>query len=299
VKLGEHRVVAADGRVLATCEWGAATGLRAFNLHGTPGSRFGRAQDESIYERVGVRVITYDRPGYGASARARGRRVADAAADVTAIADALELDRFAVIGVSGGGPHALACAALLGERVLATAVIVPIGPARLMGRDAFLAGQAPDNVDEYSAAYAGEAALASYLEHRVADVHHDAVAAVPETGMSDSDHAVLEDQTIRDRFTEVLLEAVVQGAAGWIDDDLAFVGEWGFDPAAITSPVLLVGATGDTLAPDSHTRALAALMPAALVRFLDGGHLTPLLHLEDTWSRLAAAARDRLRYDTR
>ena len=113
----ERKVTARDGRALGVCEWGVADGAPVFSLHGTPGSRLARHHDPAVYERAGVRVITYDRPGYGVSERRLGRRVADVVEDVATIADALELDRFAVMGGSGGGPHALACGARLGEQV--------------------------------------------------------------------------------------------------------------------------------------------------------------------------------------
>lgn len=94
-----------DGRELAVCEWGDPAGAPVMELHGTPGSRLSRHHDEGAYRRAGVRAITYDRPGYGRSPRQPGRTVASAALDVAAVADALAIDTFAVVGWSGGGPH--------------------------------------------------------------------------------------------------------------------------------------------------------------------------------------------------
>jgi pimeloyl-ACP methyl ester carboxylesterase len=99
-------VTASDGRTLTFAEWGELDGFPVFLLHGTPGSRWLRHYDESAYTEVGARVITYDRPGYGGSDRDRGRRVVDCVADVATIADKLGVERFAVIGGSGGGPTA-------------------------------------------------------------------------------------------------------------------------------------------------------------------------------------------------
>ena len=113
MQYAQHTIRAGDGRSLGVCEWGMPTGAPVFSLHGTPGSRLGRHHDPTVYERANVRLVTYDRPGYGLSDRQPGRRIVDAVADVAAIADALELDRFAVMGGSGGAPHALACGALL------------------------------------------------------------------------------------------------------------------------------------------------------------------------------------------
>ncbi|HSC49445.1 MAG TPA: alpha/beta hydrolase, partial [Gaiellaceae bacterium] len=121
-------VRAADGRTLMVAQWGDPEGFPVFALHGTPGSRLGRHHDESAYVEVGARVITYDRPGYGGSDRRRGRRVLDCVSDVAAIADALEVERFAVTGGSGGGPHSLAVAARLPERVTRAACDVGVAP---------------------------------------------------------------------------------------------------------------------------------------------------------------------------
>src|SRR5262249_53418979 len=120
-KFGEKKQLAVE-----VC--GAPDGLSVFLMHGTPGSRSGPRPRSSLLYRLGIRLISYDRPGYGGSSRVPGRCVADAADDVRAIADALRLDRFAVIGRSGGGPHALACAARLDDRVIATAALVSIAP---------------------------------------------------------------------------------------------------------------------------------------------------------------------------
>ena len=109
-------VSASDGRTLKVAEWGDAGGFPVFWLHGSPGSRFSRHYDESEYSRAGARVITYDRPGYGGSDRDAGRRVVSCVGDIAAIADALDIERFAVMGGSGGGPHALAVAARLADR---------------------------------------------------------------------------------------------------------------------------------------------------------------------------------------
>ena len=157
---------ALDGRTLAFCEWGDPQGKPVFSLHGTPGSRLGRHPDEEVYRRAGVRAITYDRPGYGESTRRPGRRVADAAADVTTIADALELEHFAVMGGSGGAPHSLACGALLPGRVTACASIVGPAPYGEGGLpcEKWLEGMVEGNVREFGWALAGEDTLRPELE---------------------------------------------------------------------------------------------------------------------------------------
>jgi pimeloyl-ACP methyl ester carboxylesterase len=134
---GTQTVAAADGRSLTIAEWGDTDGFPVFFLHGTPGSRFVGQANASAYASVGARVITYDRPGYGSSDRFRGRRVVDSVADVSAIADSLGIDRFAVIGGSWGGPHSLAVAARLPERVTRAACRARAAPFDMPGFDWF------------------------------------------------------------------------------------------------------------------------------------------------------------------
>jgi pimeloyl-ACP methyl ester carboxylesterase len=149
----------ADGRTLTYAEWGDPEGFPVFTLHGTPGSRFARHYDESAYVDAGARVITYDRPGYGGSSRHRGRRIVDCVPDVEALADALGIERFAIIGGSGGGPHALAVAARLPERVTRVACAVGIVPFDTQDFDWF-EGMDPNNVKEFGWALEGEDVLA-------------------------------------------------------------------------------------------------------------------------------------------
>src|SRR4051794_8100368 len=126
--LTNHLLALPDGRSLCFAEWGDPAGFPVLTLHGTPGSRLNRHPDAEQYARAGARVITYDRPGYGGSTRRPGRSVVDCVEDVAALADHLGLDRFAVTGGSGGGPHALAVAARLGDRVVRCRCVVGVAP---------------------------------------------------------------------------------------------------------------------------------------------------------------------------
>jgi pimeloyl-ACP methyl ester carboxylesterase len=180
---GTQTVAAADGRTLEVAEWGDPQGSPVFLLHGTPGSRFGGQADASAFAEVGARVITYDRPGYGGSDRFRGRRVVDCVADVAAIADSLGIQRFAVTGGSSGGPHSLAVAARLPERVTRAACGAGVAPFDTPDFDWF-AGMDAKNIEEIGWGLEGEEVLARNLE-RVAAGMLERVADDPSKLISD------------------------------------------------------------------------------------------------------------------
>ena len=159
----EHRVQTSDGRTLAVAEWGDPNGVPVIMVHGTPGSRIGWSLDLTLDSRHGIRRLSFDRPGFGESTRRRGRRVVDVVSDVVAIADALGVDRFVIAGGSGGGPHALACAALLPDRVMRCACQVSPAPRDADGLD-WEAGRTEGNVMAYRAAREGEAAVRALCE---------------------------------------------------------------------------------------------------------------------------------------
>lgn len=155
--------MALDGRTLVYAEWGDLNGKPVVALHGTPGCRLGRHPDEDLVRSTGAHVVTYDRAGYGGSDRNAGRSVADCVGDIEAVADAAGFGRFAVTGGSGGGPHALAVAALLGERV--TRVIADVCPAPYdaLG-DEWTAGMDQENLKEFELALAGEEQLVPFIQ---------------------------------------------------------------------------------------------------------------------------------------
>jgi pimeloyl-ACP methyl ester carboxylesterase len=171
---------ARDGRTLTFAEWGDPAGFPVFSLHGTPGSRFRRHYDESVYSDVGARVITYNRPGYGESERHPGRRVVDCVDDVAALADTLGIEQFSVIGGSGGGPHALAVAARLPERVSRATCAVGIAPYDTVDFDWF-EGMDAFNVRLFGLAVEGEEVLVPELEREAAEIV-ERVAADPRQG---------------------------------------------------------------------------------------------------------------------
>ncbi len=274
----EHRIRTGDGRVLAVAEWGDPSGVPLVSIHGTPGGRISYWVDPTIYARHGLRRITYDRPGYGESTRLPGRRVVDAVADVIAIADALGVDRFAVTGGSGGGPHALACAALLPERVLRCLVsvsVAPYGPDGL-GRDAWLAGMTEGNVVEFEAALAGEDAMRQVAE-REAKTALDRLEAGRSDFLGDSyelselDRAQMAKHQAQ--IADHVRNALAPGVNGWVDDNIAFTKPWGFDVRPMRVPMRISYGRDDTLVPAAHGDWLAAHLRDATVIVLDAGHL--------------------------
>jgi pimeloyl-ACP methyl ester carboxylesterase len=275
-----NRVTAPDGRTLAFAVWGDPDGFPVVQLHGTPGCRLERWPDEELYRGLGVCLVTHDRAGYGRSDRRAGRRVADEADDVLALADHLGFERFGVTGGSGGGHHALACAALLADRVVRAACVV--GPAPLgtpgLEQDTWFAGQDPWNVKEFGWAMQGEATLRPELEKELAGMA-ERVAVDPSTilgdiDLSDTDRAELERPERMQIIRESITEQAATGVDGWVDDDLASVAPWGFDVSRITVPVLVRYGITDVLVPPAHGEWLAANVPNCVVKVDDdAGHL--------------------------
>jgi pimeloyl-ACP methyl ester carboxylesterase len=269
-------VSAADGRELAVHEAGASDGLPVIVHHGTPSS--GLLYEPWIEDAAasGIRLIGFDRAGYGDSSRLPARDVSSAAGDVEAIADALELERFATWGISGGGPHALACAALCGDRLTATASLAGVAPWGVEGLD-WLAGMGEANVEEFDHVLAGESALRPSVERDRADTLRaglEGLKSLLDSLLGDADRAVLSTG-IADWMVAAHAHGLRDSADGWIDDDLAFVASWGFEPSEIARPVLIVQGGDDRFVPRSHGEWLAAHVPGAEAWIDDAnGHLT-------------------------
>jgi pimeloyl-ACP methyl ester carboxylesterase len=240
-------------------------------MHGTPGSRVGPFPKARVLYELGVRLISFDRPGYGRSERLDSRRVADVVPDVEAIADELGLDQFAVIGRSGGGPHALACAALLSERVTRAGVLVSLAPWDAKGLDWF-EGMADSNVLAYTTAANDPEMLTARLVATAATIRADPSSHVTALGpeMPESDRRVLADIGIRKKLAENYAEALRGSPDGWIDDVLAFCAPWGFDLTAISVPVRLWHGEEDVFSPVAHTQWLAEQIPGALMEISPG-----------------------------
>ena len=249
-------------------------------LHGTPGCRLGRWPNEQVYGRLGVCVVTHDRAGYGRSSRLQGRRVVDDADDVRLIADELGFERFGVSGGSGGGPHALACAARLPGRVIRVTCVVgsaPYGPPGL-DHDAWFDGMDPENVRDFQLTFEGEDAVnanherlqAKYEAHAAAD---DTPNVLEEYDLSESDREYLARPETVQILNETIREHAVNGVYGWTDDLLALTGPWGFDVSEIIVPVLVRYGASDVLVPPAHGEWLAAHVPNCIVKIDDAGHI--------------------------
>ena len=224
--------------------------------------------------------MTHDRAGYGRSTRRRGRTIADEVDDVVTLADHLGFDLFGVTGGSGGGAHALACAALLPDRVVRAICLVGVAPIGASGleEDAWLAGMDPENVKEFRWAMAGEEVLAPELEREHAKMR-ERVAADPSTvlgdfELSESDRAQLARPEIMQVIRESTAEQAVNGVWGWVDDDLAHTRPWGFEVAEVAVPVLVRYGETDVLVPPAHGEWLAANVPGCIVKVDDvAGHM--------------------------
>src|SRR5271157_501499 len=269
-----------NGRKIRILEAGQLDGIPVLEHHGTPGSRLlYEAWIEDAKSR-GIRLIGYDRPGYGGSTPHPGRNVASAAEDVAAIAKELNLRRLFVWGHSGGGPHALACAALLPDLVAAVAALSSPAPYMTSGLDWF-AGMGEGNIAEFGAALKGRESLQQFVEE-----------AAP--GLLDADpltlvqalHSLLSPvdfTALTEEFASFVLncfrEGIKERRDGWVDDDIAFTTPWGFELNKIRIPVLLMHGEQDQMVPFSHGKWLASKIPGVETRFLaSDGHITLAAH---------------------
>jgi len=263
----ENDLELGDGRTLHVYDTGpgdAGGRLAVFWHHGTPNIGTPPEPLFPASDRLGIRWVSYDRPGYGGSSPNPGRGVASAAADVSSIADALGIDQFAVMGHSGGGPHALACAALLPERLSGVVSVAGMAPFDADGLDWF-AGMCDS----------GKASLRAAANGRAAKERYESEAEYDPQMFTPADHAALEGEW--SWFISVVSPAMENGPGGLIDDDLAYVAPWRFDPAQVAAPVLFLHGEQDRIAPSSHSEWLARRCPSAELRLCqDDGHISVL-----------------------
>jgi pimeloyl-ACP methyl ester carboxylesterase len=271
-----HTIQTRDRRQLEVHEGGDPAGYPVLFHHGTPGAGLLYSPHDALAREQGIRLIGYDRPGYAGSTRAKNRRVEDCVADVTEIADALQLDSFAMWGISGGGPHALACAALCDGRLKAVASLASVAPYDADGLD-WLEGMGEDNHIEFGKALDGEDALCAYCVQAtegMLNAQPEKLVHVLDSLLGPEDKSVLTG-----RFAEYMLDCdhhgLEQGVDGWVDDDHAVLEPWGFRVEDISRPVLLLHGEDDRFVPVSHGYWLAARIPGVEARIdAADGHLT-------------------------
>jgi len=274
------RVTTPDARVLDVLVAGPAGGDVVLVHHGTPGSCLPLALQVRAAAARGLRLVASARPGYAGSDRLPGRDVAAAAVDARAVLDAVGADTCLVAGWSGGGPHALACAVLLADRVRAAATIAGVAPHEAEGLD-WHAGMGEENLQEFAAAEAGADVLPDWLATEAAgfaQVTATEISASLGDLVDDVDRAALTGE-VAEGLAAGIREGLAPGLEGWLDDDLAFVRPWGFDLAAVAVPVSVWQGGHDRMVPQSHGRWLAAHVPGATARFDDHhGHISLLAY---------------------
>jgi pimeloyl-ACP methyl ester carboxylesterase len=274
--MSELDVTLRDGRTLHVYDHGDRDAPVVVEHHGTPGSGLSYPPDLELAASKGLRIVSYDRAGYGGSTPKRGRSVADVAADIEDVVDHLGIDRFATLGGSGGCPHSFACGALLAPRCVAAAAIASPTPYPADGLD-WLGDMGEANIEEFNAALAGAEPLTEFLEIEAEKM----LAATPEeikevmaTLLPPVDAAVLTGDRA-EHAKRNIDRALANGVAGWRDDDLAFTRDWGFDLAAISVPTLLWQGVQDLMVPVSHGRWLADRIPGVEAHISeDDGHLS-------------------------
>jgi pimeloyl-ACP methyl ester carboxylesterase len=272
------------GRTLAYTEIGAPDGPVALYFHGAPGSRLELLALDEAFAAVGLRVITADRPGYGGSTPLLGRTTADWADDVAALAHRAGIERFVVMGLSSGGPYAVACAALLGDRV--AGAIIAAGNTDMSWPEAS-DGYLQSELDIMSMDDE-DAAVAWCIERYGAD-GSGFFDGESDLDLGDVDEAWLADETNLGSLMTTMSEAFRQGVVGYAHDITVQGRAWTFDPASITAPTIVVHGAEDRLVPIEHSRHTASLIPGADRRELPGvGHLSLLHHLPELVVELTA-----------
>jgi len=268
-----------DGREIDALTTGPEDGFPLVVHGGTPSGLVVGTKVAAAAGERGLRLVLTARPGYEGSTPRPGRRVRDVAADVAGVLDALGAGEFVSIGMSGGGPHSLACAALLPGRCLAAASVAGVGPYLADGLD-FLAGMGPENVTEFGLAARGAEALTPYLEKEAVTLRQvtgDQVAAALGDLISAADAGVLTGDFAAEQAAS-LRASVREGIAGWRDDDLAFTADWGFSLDALDGRAAIWQGDQDRMVPYAHGQWLAAHITGARLHLEPGaGHVTMIV----------------------
>lgn len=284
-----HVMTLSDGRALGWIEFGVSDGWPIFGFHGTPGSRLQMGIDEAAVRRAGVRLIAPDRPGYGLSSFQPGRRLIGWPADVVQLADHLALERFSVMGVSGGGPHALVCAALLEDRLVAAGVVSGEGPLSdpRIGADMTPSGRILTTLSRRRSRllalfFAFELELARKWPSKALDL---LVKQLPPY-----DAEVLARPELRDLFERDVRQTSRTAGHAQAQDYELFTAEWGFDLGAITVPVFLWHGDSDKNVPPLHAEVVHDAIASSTLRTFEGeGHFLVADRLEEILVTLKAS----------
>lgn len=268
-----------DGRTLAWEEIGAPDGAPVLSLHGSPGCRLSRYSSPQDLVEHNIRMITYDRPGYGSSTTLADRTIGDVVADIEAILDAAGIDRVAVVGASGGGAHALACATLIPERVTVAHSYVGVAPYFLFeDKDAWFEGMDAANIARFRACLGtrdeAHAVFAPAIDAKLAAMEQDPLALYADMKLPEVDRKLqLENQHT---IVRTHRESFRTGYWGFVDDFVAHVRDWGFDPRDAKAPVIVEYGIHDVNVPAGHGRWLAENVPSVQVVVNEGaGHYSP------------------------
>ena len=282
-------MVLEDGRDLGWLEIGDPQGHPILAFHGTPGSRLQMAIGDDDMRQAGVRLVCVDRPGYGLSTFQPHRRLVDWPRDVVQLADHLDIERFAVMGVSGGGPHSSVCAALLGDRVTAAAVVSGVGP---LDDPAATEGMMASNRAVGSLARRAPWALRPLAATQIAIYRRWPLQGIDlmKRQLPAADVALLDRTDVRELFERDVTRASRTTARAMVQDFEVFTGPWGFDPGSITIPVHIWQGDEDVNVPPNHARLQHAAIPGSVLHWLPGeGHLYCIDRMSEIASVLVAA----------
>ena len=268
-----------DGRILSYADYGNAMGKPVFYFHGFPGSHqdihlFGGAE---IAEQLNIRLISVNRPGYGDSHGNQGRSLLDWPKDVTELAGHLELDSFSVLGYSGGGPFALACAFAMPERIIRIAVVSGMGP-----------WDAPESRKGMAMTIPKAPKLILNGMIKTLEKKPEKIESNMKKNMPEADRLILEDQQISDAFMKTIRVGLKNGSDGALQDARIYKGEWGFELNQITQPIQLWHGVEDLNVKVETGQYVASQLPQCNPHFLaDEGHVTLIFnHIDEIFHSL-------------
>lgn len=277
----------ADGRLLGYCEYGDPNGSPVVYCHGYPASRLQAALADPVARELGLRIVSADRPGFGRSSPQPGRTLLDWPQDVAALADALDLGRFAVLGVSGGGPYALACGFALADRVTAVSVVCGLAPLTAPGMLAHTNWLARTSFWFARRAPFLLKVLHTLIILAVMRPHPERVLRWL-AGKSTADRKLLDREEMLGGIAVPVSESFRQGPGGAVAEFPLYAQDWGFGLGRIRVPVQIWQGDADTTVPLAHARYLAQALPNAKLIVVPGeGHFSlPVLHMEEIFAAL-------------